>query len=32
MEVPDLSLSSIRSLDDHIPVVNQIEVSVLLQF
>jgi hypothetical protein len=27
MEVPDLSLSSILSLDDHVSVVNQVKVS-----
>ena len=28
MEVPDLSLSSIRSLNDHVSVVDEVEVSV----
>jgi len=28
MEVPDLSLSSIWSLDDHVSVVDQVEVSM----
>jgi hypothetical protein len=28
MEVPDLSLSSVGSLDDHISVVDKIKVSV----
>jgi hypothetical protein len=28
MEVPDLSLSSISSLDNHVSVVDQIKVSV----
>jgi len=32
VEVPDLSLSTIWCLDDHISVVDEIEVSVLLQF
>jgi hypothetical protein len=31
MEVPDLSLSSIRNLDDHISVVNKVKVSVSIK-
>ena len=31
MEVPDLSVSAILSLDDHVSVVDQIEVSVFIQ-
>jgi hypothetical protein len=31
MEVPDLSVSSIWSLDDHVSVVDQIKISVLSQ-
>jgi hypothetical protein len=31
MEIPDLSISSIWCLDNHISVVNQVEVSVLWQ-
>jgi len=27
MEVPDLSLSSIWSLDDHVSVVNEVKIS-----
>jgi len=32
MEVPDLSLSAIWSLDDHVSVVDQVEVSVVWKF
>jgi hypothetical protein len=32
VEVPDLSLSSIWCLDDHVSVVNEIKISVLWQF
>ena len=32
MEVPDLSLSSISSLDDHVSVVDEIKISVCWQF
>jgi len=32
MEVPDLSLSTIWNLDNHISVVDQVKVSVLWQF
>jgi len=32
MEIPDLSLSSIWCLDDHVSVINQVEISVILQF
>jgi hypothetical protein len=28
MEVPDLSLSSIWSLDDHVPVIDKVEISI----
>jgi hypothetical protein len=31
MEVPDLSLSSIWSLDDHVSVVDQVKISVAIQ-
>jgi hypothetical protein len=31
MEVPDLSLSSIRNLDDHVSVVNKVKVSVSIK-
>jgi hypothetical protein len=31
MEVPDLGASSVWCLDDHVSVVDQVEVSVLLQ-
>jgi hypothetical protein len=32
MEVPDLSLSSILNLNDHVSVVDQIEISIAWQF
>jgi hypothetical protein len=32
VEVPDLSLSSVWSLDDHVSVVDEIKISVLWQF
>jgi hypothetical protein len=32
MEVPDLSLSSIWCLNDHVSVVDQVKISVLWQF
>jgi hypothetical protein len=32
MEVPDLSLSSILNLNDHVSVVDEIEISIAWQF
>jgi hypothetical protein len=32
MEIPDLSSSSVWCFDDHVSIVNQVEVSVLWQF
>jgi hypothetical protein len=29
VEVPNLSSSSVRDLDDHVPVVNEIKISVI---
>jgi hypothetical protein len=29
MEVPELTLSSVSSLDDHVSVVDQVEVSLI---
>jgi len=31
MEVPNLSSSSVLSLDDHVPVIDEIKVSVVWQ-
>jgi hypothetical protein len=31
MEVPDLGSSTIGSLDDHVPIVDEIKVSVVWQ-